>query len=102
MLQRYDLRQLGPARCLSSTTMEKTTMQLQMFIYKREIWKFHLAQNQCRSQTKRNLNRHFSLKSPKVSQKSGQIVQNLQQKKGPKGIRRTEGIHYLHIWPPNF
>ena len=69
---------------------------------KGKLGNFLLAQNLCRSQTKRNLNRHFSPKSPKVSQKSGQIVQNLQQKKGPKGIRRTEGIHYLHIWPPNF
>ena len=46
MLQRYDLRQRGSARCLSSTTMEKTTMQLQMFIFrtsKGEVMQFFIG-----------------------------------------------------------
>ena len=75
---------------------------------KGKLGNFLLAQNLCRSQTKRNLNRHFSSKSPKVSQKSGQIVQNLQQKKDQKasdllrestiyifGHQTSDGIHQL-------
>ena len=39
---RYDLRQPGSARCQSSK-MEKATMQLQMFIYKREVRQFFIG-----------------------------------------------------------
>ena len=82
MLQRYDLRQLGSARCLSST-MEKTTMQLQMFIFrasKGEVMQFFIGENLYRTQTKNSFNRHFSSKTFKVGQKSGQSVKNSQNK----------------------
>ena len=68
-------------------------------------WFFLLAQSSYWPQTKTSFNRHFSPKSPKVGQKSGQRVQNwpnknqvasdLLRESTDSVLRATEGIHQI-------